>query len=56
VTATDPTTVDPLFDATSYIGAVPIGGDAWYAGWTCNSTTASFGSSSSGCTTLPSLE
>jgi hypothetical protein len=56
VTATDPTTVDAAFDATTYIGAVPNGGDAWYAGWTCNSSTASFGSTSSSCTTLPALD
>lgn len=56
VVATDPTSIDAAFDATNYIGAVPNGGDTWYAGWTCNSTTAGFGSTSSSCTTLPALD
>jgi hypothetical protein len=56
VVATSPATIDAAFDATTYIGAVPNGGDTWYATWTCNSATASFGASSSSCTTLPALE
>jgi len=54
--ATNPATIDAGFTATTYIGAVQNASDTWYAGWTCNSTTASFGSTSSSCTTLPSLE
>jgi hypothetical protein len=54
--ATNPQTIDAAFDATTYIGAVQNATDTWYAGWTCNSATASFGSTSSSCTTLPSLE
>jgi hypothetical protein len=53
--ATDPTTLDPAFDATNYVGAVRDASDTWYASWTCNSTTASFGTGSSACTSLPSL-
>jgi hypothetical protein len=56
VVATNPATIDAGFDATDYVGAVPIGGDAWYAGWTCNSATATFGTASSSCTTLPALD
>lgn len=56
VSATNPQTIDAAFDATDYIGAVPTGGATWYTGWTCNSSIASFGSASSSCTTLPSLE
>lgn len=55
VAATDPATLDPAFDSTDYIGAVRDADDTWYAGWTCSSTTATFGSSSSACTSLPSL-
>lgn len=55
VTATDPKTIDALFDTTTYIGAVRNAADTWYAGWTCNSNTANFGTTSSACTTLPSL-
>ena len=55
VTATDPKTLDAAFDTTNYVGAVRDANDTWYAGWTCNSATASFGSTSSACTSLPSL-
>jgi hypothetical protein len=43
-----------FFDTTSYIGAVRNAADRWYAGWTCNSAAADFGSDNSGaCTSLP---
>ena len=54
VVATDPKTFDAFFDTTTYIGAVRNSTDNWYAGWTCNSATADFGSGNSGlCTSLP---
>jgi hypothetical protein len=54
VQAFNPTTLSSFFDATDYVGAVKDSSDTWYAGWTCNSTTASFGSGNSGsCTSLP---
>lgn len=52
-TATDPKTIDTAFDTTNYVGAVKDSNDTWYAGWTCNSVTASFGSSSKNCTAIP---
>ncbi|HEY0683572.1 MAG TPA: hypothetical protein VGD45_14655 [Steroidobacter sp.] len=55
MTATDPKSEDALFDTTTYVGAVRDANDTWYAGWTCNSATASFGDTSTACTTLPSL-
>jgi hypothetical protein len=55
VTATNPQTVNPAFDATTYVGAVRDANDTWYAGWTCNSATANFGSTGTACTSLPSL-
>jgi hypothetical protein len=54
-TAIDPKTVDARFDTTNYIGAVSGASDTWYAGWTCNSATANFGTSSTACTTLPRI-
>ncbi len=43
-----------FFDATTYIGAVRDATDTWYRTWTCNSTTADFGTGNSGlCTSLP---
>ncbi|HEX8413960.1 MAG TPA: hypothetical protein VF637_08760, partial [Sphingomicrobium sp.] len=54
VVATDPKTLDAFFDTTAYIGAVRNSSDNWYAGWTCNSATANFGTGNSGlCTSLP---
>ena len=53
--ATDPKSLDASFDTTNYVGAVKDAADTWYAGWTCNSATASFGTASTACTSLPSL-
>jgi hypothetical protein len=52
-TAIDPKTIDAAFTTTNYIGAVKDANDNWYAGWTCNSITASFGSTSGACTAIP---
>jgi hypothetical protein len=51
--AIDPKTVDSAFATTNYVGAVKDSNDSWYAGWTCNSVTASFGTSSKNCTAIP---
>ncbi|RYG88443.1 hypothetical protein EON77_00610, partial [bacterium] len=51
--AIDPKTIDAAFDTTSYVGAVNGATDTWYAGWTCNSATANFGTTSGACTSLP---
>jgi hypothetical protein len=54
VTAFDANTISSFFDKTTYIGAVKDANDKWYEGWTCNSATASFGTSKTGlCTSLP---
>lgn len=43
-----------FFDAVTYIGAVRDANDTWYTQWTCNSTTANFGTGNSGlCTSIP---
>lgn len=55
-TATDPKTLDTEFDTTTWVGAVRDATDTWYTNWTCNSSTANFGSSGVACTSLPSLE
>ena len=49
----DATALDDFFDATAYVGAVADANDSWYAGWTCNSATASFGDTSGNCTDIP---
>lgn len=54
IVAVDPKTFSAFFDTTTWVGAVRNAADTWYTGWTCNSTTASFGTGNSGnCTTLP---
>ncbi|MBO9379385.1 hypothetical protein GG804_21665, partial [Sphingomonas histidinilytica] len=53
VTPFDAKTLGSFFVTTSYIGAVRDATDTWYAGWTCNSSTASFGSTSGACTAIP---
>ena len=54
IAATDPTTFSSTFTLTTYIGAVKDLSDTWYTGWTCNSATATLGTSVTGlCTSLP---
>lgn len=56
VTAFNASTVSSFFDATTYVGAVRDANDTWYAGWTCNSATATLGTSVTGlCTSLPTF-
>jgi hypothetical protein len=58
VGATDPKTIDPLFDTTNYVGAVQDSADTWYQDWTCNSSTVNFVANPATrtlCTSLPSL-
>ena len=56
VTAFNASTLDAFFDATTYVGAVRDANDTWYAGWTCNSATATLGTSLTGlCTSLPTF-
>ncbi len=54
IQATDPKATSSFFDTTTWVGAVRNADDRWYAGWTCNSATANFGSGNTGaCTSLP---
>jgi hypothetical protein len=52
-TAVDPKTYDAAFDTTTYVGAVKDAADTWYRGWTCDSVTATFNTTASLCTSLP---
>ena len=52
VPAFDAKTLNSFFDTTDYIGAVKNAADTWYRGWTCDNSTADFGSGSA-CTALP---
>jgi hypothetical protein len=53
VTAFNATTLSSFFENLNFVGAVRDAADTWYAGWTCNSATASFGSTSGACTAIP---
>ncbi len=51
--AFDAKTLNAFFDTTAYVGAVRDANDTWYQGWTCNSSTANFGTSSRSCSAIP---
>lgn len=53
-TAVDPSTVNPFFTSTNYVGALNGPTDTAFAGWTCNSTTANFGTGTA-CTAVPAV-
>jgi hypothetical protein len=53
--ATNPQTIDAAFAVSNYVGAVQNATDTWYAGWTCNSATATFAATGTACTSLPTL-
>jgi hypothetical protein len=53
ITAFNAATLDAFFETKTYIGAVQNATDTWYAGWTCNSATANFGTTSTACSSLP---
>lgn len=53
---TDPTALSSFFAATPTpyrVGVAWAENNSWYSGWTCNSVSANFGTSSSACTSLP---
>ncbi|WP_159710493.1 hypothetical protein, partial [Sphingomonas sp. AX6] len=52
VTPFNASTLSSFFVNTSYIGAVRDAQDTWYRGWSCDSSTASFGSNAT-CIALP---
>ena len=56
VTTFDPTALSSFFQNTPApfrIGAAWTENNAWYTGWTCNSTAANFGSTGTSCLSLP---
>ncbi|MEP9401185.1 hypothetical protein [Sphingomonas sp. VNH70] len=55
VTATDPSSIDSFFTSTNYVGALNGPSDTSFQGWTCNSTSAQFGGSSTSCTAVPAV-
>ncbi|WP_077148668.1 hypothetical protein, partial [Sphingopyxis sp. KK2] len=51
--AFNPVPINAFFVNAGYVGAVRDAADTRFTGWTCNSATASFGSSSAACTLIP---
>ena len=51
----DPTALSSFFENVSYIGAARSG-DTRFTGWTCDSSTLSFGNNTGACTSLPVYE
>ncbi|WP_066552454.1 hypothetical protein [Croceicoccus bisphenolivorans] len=47
------TNVSSFFDTVDHIGAVKSAADDWWLGWTCDSSTLTFGNGTGACTTLP---
>ena len=45
--------ISTFFDTVDHIGAVKDAADDWWAGWTCDSATLTFGDGTGACTTLP---
>ncbi len=55
LTAVDPSTIDPSFEAARYVGAVQGTSDSWYRGWTCNSATITLSTTNGACTAIPAI-
>jgi hypothetical protein len=55
IVAFDASTLSSFFTVPSpnRVGAAWSGNTSWYTGWTCNSSTANFGASSTSCASLP---
>lgn len=53
-TASDPSTLNAFFVSTNFVGALNGPTDTSFAGWTCNSTAANFGTGSN-CTAVPAV-
>ncbi|RVQ68983.1 hypothetical protein EKN06_01845 [Croceicoccus ponticola] len=47
------TNLSSFFDVVDHIGAVKDAADDWWAGWTCDSATLTFGDGTGSCTRLP---
>ncbi|WP_260598672.1 hypothetical protein [Sphingomonas endolithica] len=54
-TAADPSTINPFFTSTNFVGALNGPTDTAFQGWTCNSTSANFGGTSTACAAVPSV-
>ncbi len=54
-TATDPSTINPFFASTNYVGALNGPTDTAFQDWTCNSTSGEFGGSGARCTAVPAI-
>ena len=53
--ATDPSSINPFFTSTNYVGALNGPTDTSFQDWTCNSTAAQFGGNGQACTAVPAV-
>jgi hypothetical protein len=54
-TASNPSTIDNFFTATNYVGALSGPTDNAFQNWTCNSSAATFGGTSTSCSAVPAI-
>jgi hypothetical protein len=54
-TASDPSSINPFFTSTNFVGALNGSTDTAFQAWTCNSTSAEFGGSGARCTAVPAV-
>lgn len=55
-TATDPSTLNAFFTSTNFVGALNGPTDTAFQGWTCNSSSAQFGgTTTASCTAVPAI-
>lgn len=54
-TASNPSTLGSFLQATNFVGATNGPTDNAFQGWTCNSTSANFGGSTTACTAVPNI-
>jgi hypothetical protein len=55
IMAFDPTGLSSFFENAGFVGAAQ-GGDTRFEGWTCDSSTITFGNNAGACTSLPVIE
>lgn len=54
-TASNPSTINNFFTATNYVGALSGPTDNAFQNWTCNSSAATFGGTSTSCAAVPAI-
>ncbi len=53
--ASDPSSINPFFQSTNFVGALNGSTDTAFQQWTCSSTSAEFGGTGARCTAVPAV-